>query len=106
MSETERTEFDAGRELCSDGNCLGVVVDGRCNVCRLPGEGSGAGYAAATSPAELPGYDAVDDAQPDGAAAGDQTGFDDERQLCADGACTGILGPDGRCKVCGRSAAS
>ena len=33
--------------------------------------------------------------------------FDDEdRQLCPDGACTGLLGSDGKCKECGRSAAS
>jgi hypothetical protein len=25
----------------------------------------------------------------------------DDRTLCPDGACLGVLGPDGRCKVCG-----
>jgi len=29
----------------------------------------------------------------------------DERELCADGACTGVLGADGRCRECGRSPA-
>ena len=28
----------------------------------------------------------------------------DQRQLCSDGACIGVIGPDGRCKVCGRRA--
>src|SRR5437764_26802 len=28
----------------------------------------------------------------------------EERELCPDGACTGILGPDRRCKVCGLGA--
>lgn len=28
----------------------------------------------------------------------------DERQLCADGACVGVIGPDGTCKACGRAA--
>lgn len=28
----------------------------------------------------------------------------DERQLCSDGACVGVIGPDGTCKVCGRAA--
>lgn len=28
----------------------------------------------------------------------------DERQLCPDGACVGVIGPDGTCKVCGRVA--
>jgi hypothetical protein len=28
----------------------------------------------------------------------------DDRSLCPDGNCTGLLGDDGRCKECGRSA--
>jgi hypothetical protein len=28
----------------------------------------------------------------------------DERQLCPDGTCVGVIGPDGTCKVCGRVA--
>ncbi|HEX8115215.1 MAG TPA: hypothetical protein VF516_46125, partial [Kofleriaceae bacterium] len=28
----------------------------------------------------------------------------DQRQLCPDGACIGVIGPDGTCKVCGRAA--
>ena len=24
-----------------------------------------------------------------------------ERELCADGNCTGVIGPDGKCKACG-----
>lgn len=28
----------------------------------------------------------------------------DERQLCPDGACIGVIGPDGTCKTCGRAA--
>lgn len=27
------------------------------------------------------------------------------RRLCADGSCIGVIGPDGRCKVCGRTEA-
>jgi hypothetical protein len=30
----------------------------------------------------------------------------DQRQLCSDGACVGVIGPDGTCKVCGRAAAN
>ncbi|CAN5193215.1 hypothetical protein BH11MYX1_BH11MYX1_56780 [soil metagenome] len=26
----------------------------------------------------------------------------DYREVCQDGACTGVIGPDGRCKACGR----
>lgn len=28
----------------------------------------------------------------------------DQRQLCPDGACVGLIGSDGTCKVCGRAA--
>ncbi len=28
----------------------------------------------------------------------------DQRQLCSDGGCVGVIGPDGTCKVCGRAA--
>src|SRR5205085_12432927 len=28
----------------------------------------------------------------------------DQRQLCADGGCIGVIGPEGTCKVCGRAA--
>ena len=28
----------------------------------------------------------------------------DQRQLCPDGGCIGVIGPDGTCKVCGRVA--
>ena len=30
--------------------------------------------------------------------------FDTKRRLCPDGSCIGVVGDDGRCKVCGRDA--
>ena len=30
--------------------------------------------------------------------------FDPHRRLCPDGACIGVIGTDGRCRVCGRTA--
>jgi hypothetical protein len=36
---------------------------------------------------------------------GDREAFEEsERELCPDGNCTGLLGADGRCKVCGKDA--
>jgi hypothetical protein len=35
----------------------------------------------------------------------DAAGWDD-RQLCPDGACIGVIGGDGRCTVCGAAAPS
>jgi hypothetical protein len=32
--------------------------------------------------------------------------FDPNRQLCPDGSCVGLLGPDGLCSVCQRSPAA
>jgi hypothetical protein len=31
--------------------------------------------------------------------------FDPHRKLCPDGGCIGVIGDDGRCRVCGRAAA-
>jgi hypothetical protein len=96
VSEPGTEDFDEGRQLCPDGNCLGVVVDGKCNVCGLPaGVEPPAGSPSASMVAEG-GH--VDELQAEA--------FDDDRQLCPDGACTGVIGPDGKCKECGRSAAS
>jgi hypothetical protein len=35
----------------------------------------------------------------------EEAGFDPKRRLCPDGACVGLIGPDGRCTVCARSGA-
>ena len=34
----------------------------------------------------------------------EETAFNPKRRLCPDGSCVGVLGADGRCSVCGRSA--
>ena len=36
----------------------------------------------------------------------DDNAFDPNRPLCPDGACVGLIGPDGTCTVCGRTAAA
>lgn len=93
-------DFDENRELCSDGNCLGVIVDGRCNVCGLRADGPGiSDFQVANSSSATAAGDGINDSR----VANDD--FDD-RQLCPDGACTGLIGSDGKCKVCRRSAAS
>ncbi|HEY2747222.1 MAG TPA: hypothetical protein VGL86_21515 [Polyangia bacterium] len=96
-------DFDESRELCADGNCLGVVIDGKCNVCGLPaGLNPPPGSPDAAMIAEG-GH--VSEATV-GEATGGETFDDDDRKLCPDGACTGLVGADGKCKECGRSAAS
>jgi hypothetical protein len=108
MSETANVTFDpAKRRLCPDGSCVGVVAaDGRCKVCGVLDEG-----AAGLGPEAFAGGCATDEDDDLGfdrravlAAELDTGDFDPTRKLCADGSCVGVLGSDGRCKVCGRSA--
>jgi len=101
MSETadfkDRDTFDESeRELCPDGNCTGLLgSDGRCKVCGLSLDGREPARVATSS--DEPAYSAASE------PAGED---DDDRQLCPDGNCLGLIGSDGKCKVCGRSAAS
>jgi hypothetical protein len=108
-------DFDAdSRELCSDGSCVGVIgADGRCKVCGRPGSAAPRREPApsTSAAASVDAGGAAGEAVAAGAdardASGDEDGaFDDERQLCPDGGCVGLIGADGKCKVCGRSAAS
>jgi hypothetical protein len=120
-TSTEKQSFDpARRRLCPDGACIGLLDDaGRCKEC---------GLVAGTRPADAaPAAPAPDQGQPepeaqaqlddddhgeasfaaDGGAdqaVGDGARFDPARRLCPDGACLGVLGSDGRCPVCGRTA--
>lgn len=76
------------RELCPDGACIGLIGDdGRCNVCGRPREGAAAVTGATGIAAEGAIVVEADD--------------DESRELCPDGACIGLIGGDGRCKVCG-----
>jgi hypothetical protein len=93
------------RRLCADGSCVGVVgADGRCRVCGLAHPEGGAA-AAVHAPVE---DEASDDLEADdgsalpAADAEPGSGFNPARGLCPDGSCVGVLGPDKRCKVCGR----
>jgi hypothetical protein len=85
----EETSFDPNRQLCPDGNCVGVLgPDGICNVCARPEGASVEAEADAGVPAVPSGAD----------------GFDPTRRLCDDGSCVGVVGADGTCGTCGRKA--
>lgn len=85
--EQESDAGDDDRELCPDGACIGLVGDdGRCNVCGRLSEPAAEHVWATDGGAE--GLVQVED-------------DDDSRELCPDGSCLGLIGPSGRCKVCG-----
>jgi len=88
------------RQLCSDGNCIGVIgADGRCKECGRPGDPSVVSSephpeirAAAVPAAPPPASD------PPGAADDDW----ENRRLCSDENCIGVIGADSRCRECGK----
>jgi len=84
------------RTLCSDESCIGTVgPDGRCKECgkQYEGELTADHGKQSVKPAAAP--EAV---QPQSDSDDDW----DKRVLCSDGACIGVIGPDGKCKECGK----
>jgi hypothetical protein len=105
MDDTTQDEPEAfdptRRRLCADGSCVGVIGDdGKCRVCGRTEEQAAAGEEALGT--DLGGEGTIEAAPSNegGAAAG----FDAKRRLCDDGTCVGVVGDDGKCRVCGRRA--
>ncbi len=108
-----KTDFDLEWEkriLCSDGNCIGVIgPDGRCKECDRPNDAEvsvvgkdDSGEAFVPEPDD---DDMTDIADPLEAVAEDDEKRDlewENRRLCSDGNCIGVIGSDGKCKECGR----
>jgi hypothetical protein len=87
------------RVLCSDGSCIGTIgADGKCRECGKAFEGvlpEGHGTEAVHQPAM----------QESKQGSSEDVQFDEEwdkRVLCSDGNCIGVIGPDGKCKECGK----
>lgn len=96
------------RQLCPDDNCIGVLgPDGRCKECGRQGTATSrngskievieAPVTPATSRAASERDADGDDGDADGAAW-------DDRALCADDTCIGVLDDNGVCKECGKRA--
>ena len=96
------------RILCSDGNCIGIIgEDGCCRSCGKPYAGE---QPLPASPDdendEEPPVETV--AAPPAsteAPPADEPAVDDDwenRRLCIDESCIGVIGPDGRCNECGK----
>ena len=107
-----KTDFDLEWEkriLCSDGNCIGVIgPDGRCKEC---GRHNGAEASAVgkddsgESLVPEPDDDLTDPDDHLEAIAEDDEKMDMEwenRRLCSDGNCIGVIGSDRKCKECGK----
>lgn len=98
-------EFDPrNRELCPNGACIGLIgPDGHCKECGRPGPAT---VQDPRSRGMRRAEDIVDELEArviKGDLPEPPSDFDD-RRLCPDGACIGVIGPDGRCKECGTPA--
>jgi hypothetical protein len=97
------------RTLCSDESCIGVIgPDGRCKECGLPYEGS---FDSTKIKIDAQDFEATEpeeeiDEEPEELEESDaETSSDlewEQRTLCSDESCIGVIGPDGRCKECGK----
>ncbi len=85
------------RTLCSDESCIGTIgPDGRCKECgkvyegKLPaGHGTPSSKPVAEAEQKLEAQSPEDDDW-------------EKRALCSDESCIGVIGPDGKCKECGK----
>ena len=92
----ENEDWDK-RILCSDEACIGTIgPDGRCKEC-------GKSYSGTlTMERQGPSPQSVLSEQP--VSEENSTDEDwDKRVLCPDESCIGVMGPDGKCKECGRT---
>ena len=95
------------RILCSDGSCIGVIgADGRCKEC---GKLYAGPLPEAIAVVEEEERIADENQEVPAEAIENNTmeespGDDDwkDRLLCSDGNCIGVIGPDGKCKECGK----
>lgn len=117
------------RQLCPDGACVGLIGDdGTCKVCGRAAPNWGderkrgmvdasdeddveddddedADDESEDGDADEEDEDEADDDAQDGVISASAGGEWTDRKLCPDGGCVGVIGDNGTCKVCGRSAA-
>lgn len=85
------------RILCRDESCIGVIgPDGRCKECGKPYEEPQTPETQ-TAQAENKAGDDIERSE----KSGNQDDWEN-RTLCSDESCIGVIGPDGRCKECGK----
>jgi len=112
---SQTDQYWKNRTLCSDENCIGVIgPDGRCKECgskfkgdfskisvpaeeSVPSEGMEPDEAELEETADVSENPVVPH-PPDSPPDSDW----ESRRLCSDESCIGVIGPDGRCKECGK----
>ena len=103
------------RVLCPNGACNGVIgPEGTCKVCGhvMPNWGDermrGLSDEAAASDEDDEDDDGdLDDGEDGDGDAGEERAPEwEERKLCDDGACVGVIGDNGLCTVCGKRSAA
>jgi len=106
----DETEDWENRTLCSDESCIGTIgPDGLCKECGNP-------YTRVLQSVPAEGVilsettsNEIGSISPDQEISQDNTSGDssadeewEKRVLCSDGCCIGVIGPDGKCKECGK----
>ncbi len=101
MEEEQEEALD--RIPCSDGSCIGLVGDDGC--CRVCGREHAEAYLSSfgatpcqdpSDPSVVPEEEPEEEGQDQEEDAGP-----DERVLCSDESCIGLVDDDGYCKACG-----
>ncbi len=103
------------RILCSDEGCIGIIgPDGRCKECGKIFDGDISALNFTNKDAERhSGSDGEETDLTDQAAVARESTTPDtgdsaadgeweNRRLCSDESCIGVIGSDGRCKECGK----
>ncbi|HEY1546787.1 MAG TPA: hypothetical protein VGG28_03170 [Kofleriaceae bacterium] len=103
------------REVCADGACIGVIGDdGLCKVCgrAAPNWGNERARGLVDDQTDAEPADDLEAAEPSDVHDDDDETADapsersddpdwNQRELCDNGACVGVIGDDGACSVCG-----
>ena len=97
-----QTDIDwENRTLCIDESCIGVIgPDGRCKEC---GKSFESGQQEDIPPAPDIDEEDLETEPAEDDESKSPTDIDwNNRTLCIDESCIGVIGPDGCCKECGK----
>jgi len=96
----DKNEDWESRILCRDESCIGTIgSDGKCRECGKSCEGElPSGHSASGDQAVEP-----EEQKPVSSKMNIEPNDDwDQRVLCSDESCIGVIGSDGKCKECGK----